>query len=370
MRKQIAVVLMLILCLCLAACSIGPKEKTMLLREPSAAPTETAAAGGSFEIKKQYTLPLDKLDQSGDLGASGVMVVDWLDGDNLLVLAAVSSAQGETEGELGAMSCQYGFYNPIKRTEGQIPEYVSLSPDKKVVSYQMQNEEVGKYTVLYSLSMQRQVLSCDSFRVYSAPVWSRNSESLAAASVVNGQYGLTLIDVSQGSTTKVLESLEEEIAVLDYLNDGTVLLRRGGEGGSTVELLNTKDGSTFTLPAGEVSQANGMSATGALALYGSSLRFVSAGPDESQVIDRGVQAYALTPNRLYAALAIKNMDGSVDLAIGRWSGTHIINKKIVYKNIGYNVGRMLFSPDNLRLYIEGESAADGRPHSAIVLEFS
>lgn len=53
--------------------------------------------------------------------ASGMMVVDWLDNDNLLVLAAVADENGQLESELGSMSCQYGFYNPILRIEGQIP---------------------------------------------------------------------------------------------------------------------------------------------------------------------------------------------------------------------------------------------------------
>lgn len=67
---------------------------------------------------------------------------------------------------------------------------MSLSPDKKTVSYQMQNEEVGKYTLLYSLEKQRQVLSCDSFRTYSTPVWSEDGQTLAPG--LRGQRGIWL----------------------------------------------------------------------------------------------------------------------------------------------------------------------------------
>lgn len=67
---------------------------------------------------------------------------------------------------------------------------------------------------------------------------------------------------------------------------------------------------------------------------------------------------------------MQNLDGTVDVTVGRWSGTHIINKKVIYKNIGDTVSRMLFSPNSLRLYVEGPLNASGRPTSATVLEFS
>ena len=76
------------------------------------------------------------------------------------------------------------------------------------------------------------------------------------------------------------------------------------------------------------------------------------------------------PDGLYVAVAVQNLDGTVDVTVGRWSGTHIINKKVIYKNIGDTVSRMLFSPNSLRLYVEGPLNASGRPTSATVLEFS
>lgn len=369
-----ALAALMALCLALSGCTVvGPKNKTMMLREPSAEPAETASSGaGSFEIKKQYSFPLDKLNQSGLEDASGMMVVDWLDNDNLLVLAAVADENGQLESELGSMSCQYGFYNPILRIEGQMPDCVSLSPDKKTVSYQMQNEEVGKYTLLYSLEKQRQVLSCDSFRTYSTPVWSEDGQTLALASVVNGEYGLTLINVQQGSTRKLREEDEEVLAVLDYYSDESVLIQRetGEDGTVALEIVNTTTGQVQSLFTGRVTQANALSGQSALVLNRNTLRYISVDGSQSAAIESSVQAYAISPDGLYVAVAVQNLDGTVDVTVGRWSGTHIINKKVIYKNIGDTVSRMLFSPNSLRLYVEGPLNASGRPTSATVLEFS
>ncbi len=359
------------LCLLLSGCSIGPRNKTMMLREPSPEPAgQTVTGSGQFEIHKQYSFPLEKLDQSGTGTDSGVSVIGWLDNDNLLVLASVSNASGQTEGELGSMSCQYGFYNAILRIEGQLPDCVSLSPDGKLVSYQMYNDEIGKYTLIYSLELSRQILNCESFRTYSAPVWSRDSQKLAAAAVMNGEYGVTVIDVRSGSTERRMEGDETPLAICDQYGDGSVLLQREAqeEGMVSLEMLPSQGGETRSLFVGRVSEASALGPSSALTLSRNTLRYVTVEEgEESASLESAVQAYAFSQDGQYIALAVQNMDGSVDVAVGRWSGNHIVGRHVVYKNIGNSVLRMLFSPDARRLYVEnGSETATG----ATVLEFS
>ena len=160
--------------------------------------------------------------------------------------------------------------------------------------------------------------------------------------------------------------------MLDYYSDESVLIQRetGEDGTVALEIVNTTTGQVQSLFTGRVTQANALSGQSALVLNRNTLRYISVDGSQSAAIESSVQAYAISPDGLYVAVAVQNLDGTVDVTVGRWSGNHIINNQVIYKNIGDTVSRMLFSPNSLRLYVEGPLNASGRPTSATVLEFS
>ena len=70
---------------------------------------------------------------------------------------------------------------------------------------------------------------------------------------------------------------------------------------------------------------------------------------------------------MHIAFAKLNDDGTTDIRIGYWGGARIINDKLTYKDFSVAVGRMFFSPDMHKLYLQG--ADDGGVLSAFTFEF-
>ena len=70
---------------------------------------------------------------------------------------------------------------------------------------------------------------------------------------------------------------------------------------------------------------------------------------------------------MHIAFAKLNDDGTTDIRIGYWGGARIINDKLTYKDFGVAVGRMFFSPDMHKLYLQG--ADDGGVLSTFTFEF-
>ncbi|MDR2514370.1 MAG: hypothetical protein LBD02_04075 [Christensenellaceae bacterium] len=369
------------LALLLSACSpIGPRGKTFALREP--APSETPSAGqpsgGAFLFKKRYLVALEKLNPDGlrPETAEKRQVVGWLDDDSLLAVAYFAGESGEMTAELGKLSYQFGFYEGIFPLGSQAPEFVSLSRGRQMLAYQTEAEGVGKYLVLYSLLESRELLSVSSFRVRSLPVWAADDHALGVAAYASGEYTPSSIDVLNGAVGKVGPEQSRALSILDFPAEGGLLLRReaGEEGVYSLEFQ--KNGSSGgVLYSGYVGAATALSGDTALLLTRDSLRLLAVGEDgggTESTIESGVAAYALTADQHAIALAQRNRDGSVDIYAGLFGAGKVVNKVLVYKNVeGAGLGsvsRLLFSPDNKKLYVEGNSTA-GLPQ-AVVLEFA
>lgn len=77
------------------------------------------------------------------------------------------------------------------------------------------------------------------------------------------------------------------------------------------------------------------------------------------MVQQGVLAFDLAPDDMHMAFALRNEDGSVDVRVGYWGGSKIINDKLVYKDLGLEVNAMYFSPDLYKLYLQGIGEASG-----------
>lgn len=371
-KKLISVCACLLLCV-LAGCNmIAPEEKTYILRETTPVPMETAAIPSTgFEMKKMYTLPLDKLNPEGLVPDPLKCVIHWLDNDNMLAMAVTSAEGGGVEAELGSISYQYGFYNELAALPRQVPENIAVSNDRTRVVYQLEDPTVGKYTVVYSLADGVQLRTIDTFRTYSPPLWNSNDDRLAFAASVNGKYCVTLLNLGDGTTRNVGEMQSTALSVQDYLSDGTLLVRHAaGDDGYSLELIDTLNNQSSTIFTGKLSQCSALSESTALVLAGDTLRLIGKDSTAGSVIEDSVQSYAFTDDRKNIALAQINMDGSVDIVIGQWGGSRVINKSILYKNIGADVTRMLFSPDSAKLYVEYTAVSGQQAKTAVVLELA
>lgn len=377
MRKIKWISLCMALLLFISGCSaVSPKEKTILLREQNGAAQEAASPGsvGSFEFRKRYTFPFDKLNPDGVKPPEAQGVIAWLDDDTLLALSCQLGQDGSVTGEIGRVSYQYGFYEAVLGASENLPEFITLSRKKDTISYQLENEELGKYTVVYSLASQRELLRDANFRVRSLPIWSHDDRYLGIAAYVNGRYAATAIDAKEGGSTSLEEAANEGISILDFLSDGSLLLRRqsGEDRVYSLEMIDMNTKAVNKMFMGYVGAASALGPGSALVLSGNTLRYISPTADGAVTLENGIQAYGFSENRQYIALAQLNMDGSVDIAIGRWSGSRVINKNTVYKNTENvnikTVTRLLMSPDTKKLYVEGLNAAGAV--EGVVLEFS
>ena len=75
--------------------------------------------------------------------------------------------------------------------------------------------------------------------------------------------------------------------------------------------------------------------------------------DGAALAGEDVLAFDIGSDGMHIAFAQRNADGTVDIRIGYWSGSRIINDKLTYKDIGVNVNAMFFSPDLGKLYLQG-----------------
>lgn len=71
-----------------------------------------------------------------------------------------------------------------------------------------------------------------------------------------------------------------------------------------------------------MTQANALSGQSALVLNRNTLRYISVDGSQSAAIESSVQAYAISPDGLYVAVAVQNLDGTVDVRSGAGADPH------------------------------------------------
>lgn len=365
MKRCLALLFALVVLLC--GCSIGPKNVTRALNEPpSPSPaTQAGLSGSGFSVKSRHVFPLEKLDPDSVKPETAQGVVDWLDNDQLFALSCTAGEnQGEIISELCSINYQFGFQNPVRVLDEGVPEFITLNHKKDTVSYQLENDDVGKYSVMYHLAAMRNIFEIDHYRVRSLPVWSPDDRHLGLAAYVNGRYTTTLLDTMLGGEQALEEGSQQGVSVLDINEGGRVLIRRViDERMYSLEILNPSDGSSNAIYTGGVNAAWLLGDDSALVHVGEELRITGQG-----VIESYIKAVAFSGDRQYVAFAQTNLDGSMDVYVGQWSGSKIINKQLVHKGIDFDVQRLLFSPDTNKLYTEGLRA--GGSKYAVVFEFA
>ena len=119
------------------------------------------------------------------------------------------------------------------------------------------------------------------------------------------------------------------------------------------------------LTGGSSASACILSTGEALVVYDRTLFLI--GPDGAQAVDSGVTAFDIASDGMHIAYARRNEDGTVDIRVGYWGGSRIINDKLVYKDLGIDVSAMYFSPDMRKLYLQG--ADEHGVRAALTFEF-
>ena len=371
MNKKI-IALTAALALLLTGCAGAPKEKTLILSEPVA---ETAApdapAQMSFEVRKINRLSLEKLDPSGIHPSLQEAVAGWIDNDNLIALsvqkAQVGSADGAQTGEVEQpterlvtqfvrINYQYGFYDTALTLTDVEAECFDVSAD-------------GQYVAL---------VAGNALEIYSLHSGSRVQQSVRdvlASRVEFSETGDGLYFTAAGDQ-KQLERIAVSSGIVDTVRGGKSYraLAAGEKGVLYYTIDQGKQNLGFTdftqsaddlLTDGRAGSARMLSSGGALAVYGGDLYLISA--DGAELISRGITAFDLASDGMHIAFAKLNDDGTTDIRIGYWGGARIINDKLTYKDFGVAVGRMFFSPDMHKLYLQG--ADDGGVLSAFTFEF-
>ena len=88
-----------------------------------------------------------------------------------------------------------------------------------------------------------------------------------------------------------------------------------------------------------------------LVVYGGDLYLLNE--DGVKLAGDSVTAFDIAPDGMHIAFSRRNDDGTVDILVGYWSGSRIINEKLTYKDLGIEVNAMYFSPNQDRLYLQG-----------------
>ena len=147
--------------------------------------------------------------------------------------------------------------------------------------------------------------------------------------------------VLSGKSYRVLDANDHGMVVCTQADGSQVLGYYDGQNFQD-ELLDKKAraGSCGVLPDGE-----------GLVVYGGDLYLLNE--DGVKLAGDSVTAFDIAPDGMHIAFSRRNDDGTVDILVGYWSGSRIINEKLTYKDLGIEVNAMYFSPNQDRLYLQG-----------------
>ena len=355
-RAARGVALLLVSLLLLTGCrAIAPREKTLLLSEPAATPAPTSEPQSAlrFEVRRITNIPLERLDPTGDHPDLSEAVVGWLDENNLIAMSVQRAVQETASPEEAAepalytqfvrINYQYGFLDPILTLGNLEAECFDVSADGSLVAY-----VAGNILDIYSLhnggrmqTLTRDVLASrvvfaqDGHELYfTAAGEDRKMESIQAET---GEVALVL----PGMAYRPL-AVSEKGMLFYLLSQGTQEVGYASQAGTEEELLTGGTaGSAYILSSGD-----------GLLVYDGDLYLVGAGG--ATLVQSNITAFDIGSDGMHIAYAVQNEDGSVDIRIGYWGGSRIINDRLTYKDIGINVDTMYFSPDLQKLYLQGQ----------------
>ena len=362
MRKYTITLLALALVLALlTGCSaIAPREKTIILSEEIVVAGEETndPAQQSFEVKKITKLPLEKLDPTGNHPGMDHAVIGWIDEDNLAAMS-VQTVQVEPEAEEEAaeeaapethvmtqfvrIHSQYGFFDPILTLQDVAAECYDISADGMLAAFVEGNRldvySLGSGTLVQTL--QRQVLASRvTFAQTGHTLYFTEAGDEKLLEKFNADNGVAS-GVLSGKSYRVLDANDHGMVVCTQADGSQVLGYYDGQNFQD-ELLDKKAraGSCGVLPGGE-----------GLVVYGGDLYLLNA--DGVKLAGDSVTAFDIAPDGMHIAFSRRNDDGTVDILVGYWSGSRIINEKLTYKDLGIEVNAMYFSPNQDRLYLQG-----------------
>ena len=363
MRKHAIKLTALLLALALfAGCSaIAPKEKTIILSEETIVAGEETIdpAEQSFEVKKITKLPLEKLDPTGDHPDMERAVIGWIDEDNLAAMSVqtvtLEAESDEENGEevppqIGVMTqfvrihSQYGFFDPILTLQDVAAECYDISADGTLAAF-----VEGNRLDVYSLSsgtlvqtLQRQILASRvTFAQEGHTLYLTEAGQEKLLEKFNADNGVA-VGVLSGKSYRVLEANDKGLVVCVQADGAQSVGYYDGETFQD-DLLDKKmrAGSCVVMPGGE-----------GLVVYGGDLYLLDK--DGAKLAGDSVTAFDMAPDGMHIAFARRNDDGTVDILVGYWSGSRIINEKLTYKDLGIHVNAMYFSPNQERLYLQGQ----------------
>lgn len=359
MMKMVAMWLMLAL---LTGCgSIAPKEKTLILSEASPTPTTSneAQSSLSFEVKKISKLPLDKLDPSSIHPDVNRAIIGWTDDDNLIAMSvqmnALDEAQTPDNGEddveqpaqrvltqFATINYQYGFYNPILTLADVEAEGFDVSADGKYVAF-----VAGNQLSVYSIESGNLVQSCTRDMLASRVTFAQD-ENKVYFTAVGDLRQLEYMDINTGETNPI--NIGKSYRALAASKDA-VLYSYYSQGADEIGFRDDGQNEN-TLIGGGTAYSSCILPTGnALVAYAGNLQLISK--DAATMVRRNVMAFDIASDGMHIAFALLNDNGTVDVCIGYWSGSKIINDKLTYKDLGIYVNAMFFSPDMNKLYLQG-----------------
>lgn len=360
-RRTMKILACLLTLMLLSGCgAIAPKEKTIILSEKAVQQevTETDPTAQSFAVKKIVKLPMDKLNPTGNHPDVNKAVIGWIDNDNLAAMTVqtvtVGAEDADSDEQLQQptervmtqfvrIHAQYGFYDPILTLVDVAAECFDISADGTLAAY-----VAGNRLDVYSLGSGQLV------QTLTRPV--------LASRVTFAQQGHDLYFTDAGED-KLLECMNADTGKTEGVLSGKSYRALAvGEGGMVIctqsdgrETLGHYDGKTF----GEAlldkeSRTNSccvLSGGEGLVAYDGDLYLLSE--DGAALAGEDVLAFDIGSDGMHIAFAQRNADGTVDIRVGYWSGSRIINDKLTYKDIGVNVNAMFFSPDLGKLYLQG-----------------
>ena len=373
MKKRIIRLLTLLLALALlAGCgSIAPKEKTLILSERTAEPdSEAEGSSQGFEVKKITRLSLDKLDPSGIHPDMDEAVIGWMDEDNLVAMSvqtvtieADPDEQSEVEQpteriltQFVRINYQYGFYDPILTLTEVAAECFDVSADGQLVAL-----VAGNTMDVYSFANGQLQRSCTRQVLASRVTFAQSGHDLYFTAAGDVKL-LEKLDVDTGSAEGVLGGKSYRALAA---SDKALLLYTQTGGAEQLSYLAGDLVLEDVLTGGSTASCCILSTGEALVVYDRTLFLI--GPDGAQAVDSGVTAFDIASDGMHIAYARRNEDGTVDIRVGYWGGSRIINDKLVYKYLGIDVSAMYFSPDMRKLYLQG--ADEHGVRAALTFEF-
>ena len=368
-RAARGVALALVSLLLLTGCrAIAPREKTLLLSEPAATPAPTSEPQSAlrFEVRRITNIPLERLDPTGGHPDLSEAVVGWLDENNLIAMSVQRAVQETASPEEAAepalytqfvrINYQYGFLDPVLTLQDVAAECFDVSDDGSLAAY-----VAGNVLDVYSLHNGGRMQTLTRDVLASQVAFAKDGHELYFTAAGEDRK-MERIQAETGEVSVVLPGLAyRPLAVSDkgvlfcLLTQGTQQVGYASPDGAQEGLLTGgQAGSSAILPSGE----------GLLVYDGALYRLDDEG---AALVQSGVTAFDIGSDDMHIAYAVQNEDESVDVRVGYWGGSRIINDRLTYKDIGIAVSAMYFSPDLKKLYLQG---ADESGHlTAYTFEF-